>query len=331
MAYKVVDVSSWQGGIDWAAVAADGVIGAIVRFADGMYVPRDSQFDANMAGAHAAGLHVGAYIFSRAANAAQAREEADRTIDACNAYGFDMPIYIDMEDPDYAGVAMEVATAFLACCDERGVKGGIYANLNWFRNYIDPYTFADRPLWIAQYNDRITHENPGLFGMWQYSSSEWVNGIGTCDCNECYVEYWNGGVVAPVEPAPQPQPAPEANSTRTAPWGVDTIQYWMNICNYNPSAPIDNLDGPETKRGVTNGQRAYGVPEDGFFGVLTQAPAEDQVLSYEKRLAELGFYNGELDSIPGPQLFQAVKDFQDSKGLQADGIVGEQTYPLLFG
>ena len=82
MAYKVVDVSSWQGDIDWGAVKTSGIAGAIIRFADGMYVPRDSQFDANMAGAHAAGLHVGVYIFSRAANAAQAVEEADRTIDA---------------------------------------------------------------------------------------------------------------------------------------------------------------------------------------------------------------------------------------------------------
>ena len=72
MAYKVVDVSSWQGDIDWDAVKASGVAAAIIRFADGMYVPRDSQFDANMVGAHAAGLHVGVYIFSRAANAAHA-------------------------------------------------------------------------------------------------------------------------------------------------------------------------------------------------------------------------------------------------------------------
>ncbi|MFR1304380.1 peptidoglycan-binding domain-containing protein [Eubacterium callanderi] len=48
-------------------------------------------------------------------------------------------------------------------------------------------------------------------------------------------------------------------------------------------------------------------------------------------MAELGFYHGEFDSIPGPQLFQAVKDFQASNGLIADGIVGEQTFALLFG
>lgn len=80
-----------------------------------------------------------------------------------------------------------------------------------------------------------------------------------------------------------------------------------------------------------NGQNAYGVPVDGFFGDKTQAPAEDQILAYEKRLADLGFYHGEFDSIPGPQLFQAVMDFQASRGLTVDGIVGEQTFTLLFG
>ncbi|MEG0378617.1 MAG: LysM peptidoglycan-binding domain-containing protein, partial [Eubacterium sp.] len=65
--------------------------------------------------------------------------------------------------------------------------------LNWFRNYVDPYALSDKPLWIAQYNDRITHETPGLFGMWQYSSSGSVGGIsGNCDMNECYVAYWDG-------------------------------------------------------------------------------------------------------------------------------------------
>ena len=326
MAYKIVDVSSWQGDIDWSSVKASGVTGAIIRFADGMYVPRDSKFDANMAGAHAAGLHVGVYIFSRAANAAQAVEEADRTIDAALQYGVDLPIYIDMEDPDYAGVANEVASAFLNRCSERGVKGGIYANLNWFNNYIDVNAFADYPLWIAQYNDRITHSNPGLFGMWQYTDSEYVPGIGNCDCNELYVEYWNNGATALPTPAPQPT-APQASGYV---WTVWNIQCWANICNYG-APDMDNIDGPETGRCVGNGQRAYGIPDDEKFGEVTQAHAEAQVRGYQQRLKELGFYYGDTDGIPGPQTYQAVKDFQASVGLAADGIVGEQTYPALFG
>lgn len=64
--------------------------------------------------------------------------------------------------------------------------------------------------------------------------------------------------------------------------------------------------------------------------ITTQAHAEAQVLAYETKLQQLGFYHGELDSIPGPQLFQAVKDFHASVGENPDEIVGERTYPKLM-
>lgn len=189
MAYKVIDVSEFQGNINWRKVRADGVVGVIIRYGDGTY--KDPKFNTNVANAIAAGLHVGAYIFSRATNVAMAVAEADRIINACAGFNLTMPIYIDMEWSGQAKVANSIARAFLNRCDERGVKGGIYANLNWFNNYINANDFASYPLWIAQYYNRMTHKQPKLFGMWQYSSKGRVNGIsGNVDMNECYVEYW---------------------------------------------------------------------------------------------------------------------------------------------
>ena len=190
MTYKVIDVSYWQGAINWKQVYADGVRGAIIRFADGMMA--DSRFTSNMQNAKAAGLHVGAYIFSRALNLKQAREEAKRIIKACKPYKCDLPLYIDLEWSEQAQIANALATAYLDECDKQGVKGGIYANLNWFKNYINAKKFAKYPLWIAQYNDKMTHENPDLFGMWQYSSKGRVKGIsGNVDMNKLYIAYWD--------------------------------------------------------------------------------------------------------------------------------------------
>lgn len=192
MAYKVIDVSVWQGVIDWKKVKADGVTGAIIRYADGTYL--DSKFDTNMKNAKAAGLHIGSYIFSRAKTAAQAKKEAQRIIDACKPYSCDMPLYIDLEWADQAKVANTVATAYLNECKKQGVKGGIYANLNWFNNYVNAKKFVEYPLWIAQYNTKLTHENPSWFGMWQYSSTGKVKGIsGNVDMNHLYIAYWNQG------------------------------------------------------------------------------------------------------------------------------------------
>lgn len=187
--YKVIDVSSWQGDIDWSKVRKDGVVGAIIRYADGLTI--DNKFTKNMKGAIANGIHVGAYIFSRAVNADQAREEADRIINACKPYKLTMPIYIDLEASNLASKAQTLAEAFLKECDRKGVRGGVYANLYWFEHYLAPKKLKAYPLWIAQYYTQLQTDHPEWYGMWQYSSSGSVSGIeGRVDMNHCYRAYW---------------------------------------------------------------------------------------------------------------------------------------------
>ena len=86
--YKVIDVSDWQGKINWAKVKADGVVGAIIRYADGITL--DKRFAENMTGALKVGLHVGAYIFSRAKTKVEAETEATRLFNACKLYKYDI-------------------------------------------------------------------------------------------------------------------------------------------------------------------------------------------------------------------------------------------------
>lgn len=186
---KGIDVSEYQGYIDFKEVKKSGVGVVICRYADGNYI--DEYFDRNMQECEKVGLHFGAYILTRAKDAACAQKEANRIIAAAKKYSYDMPLYIDVEADEAKKNANEIIDAFLDVCDKKKVKGGIYANLTWFVNYIDVYKYKDRPLWLAQYNNKITNLDPSLFGMWQYTSSGRVPGIvGPVDLDEVYVKYW---------------------------------------------------------------------------------------------------------------------------------------------
>ena len=196
--YKVIDVSDWQGQIDWAKVKADGVVGAIIRYADGIDT-LDKRFAENMKNAKAAGLHIGSYLFSRAKTKAEAEKEAEVLFNACKPYAPDMPLYIDLEVATLKSYANTVAQAFLNKMVKLGGRGGVYANLNWWNNYLvdTAKNYSANPFWIAQYNDTMDYKPASKMGMWQYTSSGRVNGIsGNVDMNHCYRAYW--------EDAPQP-------------------------------------------------------------------------------------------------------------------------------
>lgn len=189
--YKVIDVSDWQGKIDWKKVKNDGIVGAIIRYADGTTL--DKRFDENMTGAKKAGLHIGCYIFSRAKTKAEAEKEATRLYKAAKKYEPDMPLYIDLEANDLSKYADTVAVAYLAKMDELGAKGGVYANLNWWTNHLKKTASEhnDHAFWIAQYNSTMDYKPASRMGMWQYSSSGKVDGIsGKVDMDKCYIEYW---------------------------------------------------------------------------------------------------------------------------------------------
>lgn len=195
--YKVIDVSVWQGAIDWAKVKADGVVGAIIRYGDGDML--DSRFDENMRNAKANGLHIGSYIFSRARTKAEAEAEATRIYNACKPYAPDMPLYIDLEVAANAKYANTVAQAFINKIKALGGKPGVYANLNWWNKYLEPTAKLSFAMWLAQYNDKMTYKPAGYVGMWQYTSSGKVNGIsGKVDMDWCYIPYW--------EQSPTPTP-----------------------------------------------------------------------------------------------------------------------------
>ena len=186
--YKVIDVSEFQKKIDWTKVKADGVVGAIIRFGDGDY--NDVRFTENMKGAKAVGLHVGAYIFSRAKTKAEAEREATRLFNACKPYNCDLPLYIDLEADEVRQYAETTANAFLAKMKALGAFAGVYANTSWWNSCLAKVTPPAR--WVAQYYKECQYK--GSYGMWQYSDEGSVKGInGNVDMDWLYVAYWDKG------------------------------------------------------------------------------------------------------------------------------------------
>ena len=243
--YKVIDVSDWQGKINWKKVKADGVVGAIIRYADGNTL--DKRFAENMKNAKAAGLHVGSYIFSRAKTKVEAEKEAERLYNACKPYTPDMPLYIDLEVPTLSKYANVVAQAFLNKMKTLGGDGGVYANLNWWNNYLADTAkdYSTSPFWIAQYNDTMDYKPASAMGMWQYTSNGSVDGIsGKVDMDRCYVAYWDKTIGSLANKYAYPTNTEDADYDG----GVPTPAYKEGL---NEAYPDRTSWGPAPRKGAS--------------------------------------------------------------------------------
>lgn len=185
---KGIDVSSFQGVIDWESVAQDGVEFAIIRmgirgYGTGKLVV-DEQFEANIEGALAAGLDVGVYFFSAAVSEEEAIEEADFLIEAMAPYGIQCTVVLDVEDvnSDSArtnGLTKEQwtdhAIAFCERVKAAGYTPMIYGNLQSFMLMLDLTRLEEYDKWFAAYIPYFYY--PYDFEVWQYSDSGTVRGI----------------------------------------------------------------------------------------------------------------------------------------------------------
>lgn len=196
---KVIDVSMWNGTINWSLASAevDGVI-ARIGYRGSEYhssLAEDSLFSSHMQGAQQYGLHFGVYFYSLALNESEAKEEAEWVINKLKYYNCkpDLPIYIDMEDASAMNLLTsrqrtDIIVAFCKTMKNNGYYGGVYSNKYWLTSLLYPSDFEDYPVWIAQYNTECTYD--GKYGMWQYSDSGSVAGISEkVDMNDCYFDY----------------------------------------------------------------------------------------------------------------------------------------------
>lgn len=184
-----VDVSKFQGSIDWNAVAADGISFAIIRcgyrgYGSGALV-EDAAFRANIQGAINAGLQVGVYFYSQAITEAEAVEEASMVLSLCGGYNLPYGVYYDTEqvgtdvgraDSISAAQRTACAVAFCETIRSAGYTAGVYSYASWFYNALNFANISKYRIWVAQYRDVLDFGYS--YNLWQYTSTGKVSGIG---------------------------------------------------------------------------------------------------------------------------------------------------------
>ena len=173
--FRGIDVSRWQGDINWSQVAADDV--SFVMLGTRSKGAVDPYFHRNIQQASAAGVKVGVYIYSLAMTPEMAVEEANFVLNLIHDYPVSYPVAFDMEDSTQGTLSKDelaaIANAFCGRISEAGYYPVIYANDNWLANKLD-MSKMNYPVWVARYSAKPAYQNPV---MWQATSTGAVNGI----------------------------------------------------------------------------------------------------------------------------------------------------------
>ena len=186
---KGIDVSGWQGTIDFKAVKASGVDFVIIKAGEDTNTV--STWETNYKNAKEAGLMVGAYWFSYATTTTQAKKEAKAFISAMKGKQLDFPAYYDIERSEQFAkgktTVSNLINAFCGQLEKSGYYAGVYCSTIWMTSHTTDEVKLSRPVWIADYRGGCYYES--ACGMWQYGTGK-VSGVsGDCDVNWGYVDY----------------------------------------------------------------------------------------------------------------------------------------------
>lgn len=196
---KGIDVSSWQGDIDWEKVKNTGIDYVIIRCGfrniTNSDLSIDRNFHYNISEANRLGIPVGVYFYSTAINENEALEEATFVLNLIKDYEIIYPVVYDFENfneyrtQDISDKRInDNAIKFLDYIRAHGYQGMLYANLRSIEKHWNMEMFEGYKIWYAQYIDIPTYQ--GRYEMWQYADNGRVDGIkGMVDLNESYISY----------------------------------------------------------------------------------------------------------------------------------------------
>lgn len=245
---KGIDVSRWQGTIDWEQVKKDGVEFAMVgigRYQKGVGT-LDTQFTANMTNAIAQDIKVGVYLYSMATTVEEAEDEAEYVLDQIDGYKISYPVAFDIEDDVHRKLTTkqrtDITIAFLNVIEEAGYHPMIYASQNWFDTSMDLTRLTKYDKWVACWTTALTFKPTS---MWQYSSTGKVKGItGAVDLDYSYKDY--AALITPRTKAAYRRPR--------IGWKTDGTHYWY--VQEDGSKAVNTF--------LTEGSRTYYVNGKGY-------------------------------------------------------------------
>lgn len=192
-----IDVSKWQGRIDWHRLSQDDIHFAIIRIgygsADGTST-KDAYFHENVHKALESSIHIGIYFYTYARTVQAARREAEWVIHELKPYlgRISYPIAFDIEDPSLEALGKQkntdITKEFCHTIEKAGYYAMYYTYLSFLENYLEYERLREYDLWLADY----THARPKNYhyGIWQYSDDGKIDGThGHTDMDESFYDY----------------------------------------------------------------------------------------------------------------------------------------------
>lgn len=254
----IIDVSKWNGTINFTKVKSSGVDGVIIRCAVG--TGTDTKFTTNIKNALSAGLKVGVYVYSNATSESQAISEANHALEILAPYVGKLyfPVFIDSEEDKTKNYAQKTCQAFVNRINQDGrFKAGVYASSSWFKTYIKSIS-GSYTKWIAQWGSK----QPSC-DIWQYSSTGSVSGIsGNVDLDK----------VISYNPTPTPTPTPSGGTfnveVRTIRYRATGVMTGNDVKSVQAiiGATQDGQFGKKSEAKCKEWQKAHGLTADGMFG-----------------------------------------------------------------
>lgn len=328
--YKGIDVSSWQGAINWNEVKAAGIEFVFIRcgyrgLTSGK-VTQDGRFTDYIYGAKAAGLKVGVYIFSQAITKAEAVEEAEFVLKMVSGYSIDLPLVFDLEHCSggrftAAGLSKrentDMAIAFCQRIEQAGYQSMVYSNPSMLRNDFYPNELGR--LWLANFTTQTEYTARG-YEYWQCSDIGTVSGISTAVDLDFWFKPSGAGVTQPVTPSSQ------FTDVTASDWYYDTVMraYQAGIVKGMTDTSFQPKGTATRGQVVTMLYRMEGSPswsKAASFTDLTQSYYVDAV----SWAAEKGVVSGYSATSFGPgkaitrqELVAILYRMSGSPGVQAD-------------
>ena len=261
---KCIDVSSYQGAIDWNEVKKSGIRKSVLKIIR-KDLNKDKMFEQNYKGCKASGVEVvGVYNYSYATTIEKAIIDATAVIKHLD--GRKIKVWLDVEDNIQKGLGyhlVELIKAYRSVIEKAGLEFGVYTGLSFYSSYIKPYKINLSKYWIARYG-----KNDGIFDVnylpcidksiyaWQYTSKGIVPGVkGNVDMNVLVYEE---------------ELSPILEILRLGSKGNNVIELQKKLAAKGfTCGKIDGIFGPVTRSAVKEFQISEDITTDGIVGSVT--------------------------------------------------------------
>ena len=315
-----IDVSQWQGMIDWEKVKASGIEFAIIRC--GFSVDKEKYDDKywrrNVSECERLGIPYGVYLYSYAQDTEWALSEAEHVLRLLKGHKPYYPVYFDMEDKSTEDCDLAaIATAFCNKIKAAGYKVGVYANKYWWETKLTDKCFSQWDRWVAQWSSSCTYK--GAYSIWQYSDNGRVDGIdGPVDLDYLVVDDYpsdtgntnvgNGG-----------------NETKNPFFDVVPDDWFYEAVEYVSNAGI--------MRGMTSDRFGYGdiLSRAQFVTILHRMQGEPE-MEYSKVFSDVADGEFYTNAVMWAKLSGSgvVEGYEDGTFGPADAITREQLVLMMY-